>query len=180
MFSKTFFVKNEKIDKFDLNHHRYISSTISFGYFKAFFLKITMLKRFYGAKHCLLICKNISQVDTNPWWLVQVSFLYDNLYWNKYGCSFFFLTYCTYMCLYPFCIIYIHKICIRIYIYSFNSAERILLFLSPNLPEIFDCYQHFLNEAKSKFIDSTDERNFSIWTTAAFTVDLFYYLSTWV
>ena len=27
--------------------------------------------------------------DNNPWWLVPVSFLYDNLYWNKKECFIF-------------------------------------------------------------------------------------------
>ena len=30
----------------------------------------------------------------NPWWLVSVSFLYDNLYWNKQGFFFSFLMTC--------------------------------------------------------------------------------------
>ena len=29
------------------------------------------------------ISKYQTEVDTNPCWLVLVSFLYDNLYWNK-------------------------------------------------------------------------------------------------
>ena len=27
--------------------------------------------------------KHQIKVDNNPWWMVPVSFLYDNLYWNK-------------------------------------------------------------------------------------------------
>ena len=29
------------------------------------------------------ILKYQIEVDNNPWWLEPVSFLYDNLYWNK-------------------------------------------------------------------------------------------------
>ena len=29
------------------------------------------------------ILKHQIKVDSNPWWLVPVSFLYDNLCWNK-------------------------------------------------------------------------------------------------
>ena len=37
------------------------------------------------------ILKHQIKVDINPWWLVPVSIIYDNLYWNKYECfSFFF------------------------------------------------------------------------------------------
>ena len=39
------------------------------------------------------ILKYQTEVDNNPWWLVPVSFLYDNLYWNKLGVFHFFLTY---------------------------------------------------------------------------------------
>ena len=42
------------------------------------------------------ILKHNIKVDNNPWWLVPVSFLYDNLHWNKKGCFVFYLNYCTY------------------------------------------------------------------------------------
>ena len=29
------------------------------------------------------ILKHQTEVDNNPWWLVPVSFMYDNLHWNK-------------------------------------------------------------------------------------------------
>ena len=41
------------------------------------------------------ISKHQTEVDTSPWWWVPFSFLYDNSYWNKQGCFFFSLTYCT-------------------------------------------------------------------------------------
>ena len=80
------------------------------------------------------ILKHPTEVDTNPWWVVSVSFLPNSLYWNKSGVSFFFdLLYTFWGFLNPKMTFLVISPCMCLCIPVINITQKQIIVETPNL-----------------------------------------------